>query len=119
VSVQRAKGTRFEVEVVEYLRANGFPHVERRAMAGTRDTGDIAGLPGWVIEVKNTKTLKLGEFVAEAEKEAKNAALQAKILHNMNTEPANWAVVHKRRQHGAAGAYVTLSLAQFAELLAQ
>jgi Holliday junction resolvase len=105
VSVQRDKGTRFESEVVEFLRANGFPHVERRAMRGIRDTGDIAGLPGWVIEVKNCKTLKLGEFVAEAEAEAKQDG------------GARWALIHKRRQKGAAGAHVTVSLELFAELL--
>ncbi len=104
----KEKGSRFEVEVVEYLRANGFPHVERRAMRGIRDTGDVSGLPGWVLELKNCRAMSLGEWVAEAEKEAKNAGFGA-----------FWAVVHKRRQKSAAGAYVTLSLATFAELLAQ
>ena len=37
MSVQRAKGTRFESEIVEYLKANGFPYAERRAMRGNRD----------------------------------------------------------------------------------
>lgn len=36
MSVQRAKGTRFESEIVEYLKANGFPYAERRAMRGNR-----------------------------------------------------------------------------------
>jgi Holliday junction resolvase len=105
MSVSKAKGTRFESEVVEYLRSAGFPHVERRALRGIRDTGDLSGLPGWVIEVKNTKTLKLGEFVAEAEAEAKRDG------------GARWVLIHKRHRRGVDSAHVTMSLAQFAELL--
>ena len=106
----KERGSRFEVEVVDFLRNNGFPGVERRAMRGSRDTGDVSGLPGWVLEVKNCRAMSLGEWVAEAEKEAKNA-------QNGAENAVSWAVVHKRRQKGPGGAYVTLSLELFANLL--
>ena len=38
------KGTGFEVAVVDYLKAHGFPHAERRAQRGVNDAGDISGV---------------------------------------------------------------------------
>lgn len=45
MSIQREKGTRFETEVVRYLRAQlGDERIERRALHGAKDMGDIHGL---------------------------------------------------------------------------
>lgn len=45
MSASKRKGTSFETAVVGYLRdEHGLP-VERRALRGTRDCGDITGLP--------------------------------------------------------------------------
>lgn len=42
MSIQREKGTRFETEVVRYLRAQlGDDRIERRALHGSKDMGDI------------------------------------------------------------------------------
>ena len=46
-------GTAAETAVVTYLRNHGFPHAERRALAGTHDLGDITGTPGIVWEIKS------------------------------------------------------------------
>jgi len=73
VSKQRAKGTRAETGVVEFLRQNGFPYAERRALHGALDKGDITGIPGVVIEVKDHKTITLAEFVSELKEEVNNA----------------------------------------------
>ncbi len=105
MSRARAKGTAAETAVVDYLRAN-FPHVERRAMRGANDQGDVAGIPGAVIEVKNHRTLDLAEWVDEAQAEKANGSA------------AFAAVWHKRRQKGSpADWYVTLTGADFLELL--
>jgi hypothetical protein len=48
----KAIGTAAETAVVRYLRDNGFPMCERRALHGTTDLGDVTGIPGLVIEVK-------------------------------------------------------------------
>jgi hypothetical protein len=76
-------------------------------MRGTDDRGDIAGIPGVVIECKNTARLELAQAVDEAELEGRNANARVAVA------------VIKRRGKSAAGAYVVMSLATFAELTAE
>lgn len=66
-------GTRWETAIVQALIANGWPHAERRRLAGSYDKGDIAGVPGIVIEAKDTNQLKVAAAVDEANVEALNA----------------------------------------------
>jgi hypothetical protein len=106
-SVSKRKGTQFESAVVGYLKEHGFPYAERRALRGTRDAGDVAGVVGWVLEVKNCRQLDLGPWLTEAHAEAANDGV------------SRFAVVHKRRQHGTAEAFVTMPLRLFADLLAE
>lgn len=68
-----AKGTKWETAIVATLIDAGWPHAERRRLAGANDRGDIAGLPGVVIEAKNHNRVTLAEFVDEANTEAANA----------------------------------------------
>lgn len=49
----KRKGTAAETAVTRWLRANGYPHAERRALSGNQDKGDILASPGLIIEVKN------------------------------------------------------------------
>ena len=105
MSTQRDKGTRFESEIVEYLKANGFPYAERRAMRGNRDAGDIAGVPGIAIEAKNHKAMDLGSWMGEAEVGARNAGC------------TRFAVWHKRRMKPISESYVTIPASLFVELL--
>lgn len=106
MSRAKAKGTRFETDVVEVFRAAGFPYVERRASNGTRDRGDLTGLPGWVVECKNTTRIDLGEFMAETEVEAKHAGC------------ADHALIVKRRMRPARDAYAVVPLWLLADLIA-
>jgi Holliday junction resolvase len=101
VSKSRAKGTRFESEVVEYLKAHGFPHAERRAMHGTMDKGDIAGVAGVVIECKAEQSITLSEYMDEVADEVLNAGARCGV-----------AVV-KRRRRGVSEAYVIQPLEQW------
>ena len=73
MSASRRKGTAWETAVVKYLQENGAPHAERRALAGGKDRGDIAGIPGVVIECKNEKIISLATYVDETEAERRNA----------------------------------------------
>lgn len=83
MSKARAKGTRGENLVVEFLREELGPQVERRVTAGRNDTGDVAGIPEVVIEVKWHAEMKLGEWMAEAEREATTGGMAFPILmHN-------------------------------------
>jgi len=73
VNPGRQKGTAAETAVVEYLISAGYQNAERRALHGSNDRGDIAGIPGVVIEVKSEKTYRLTNAVREAKEEMKNA----------------------------------------------
>ncbi len=106
MSRSRAKGTAWETAIVDYLRGTGAPHAERRAQAGTKDRGDIAGLPGVVIEAKSAARLELGAWLAEAEAERANDGAALAVV---------W---HKRRGKASAGdGYVTMNGATLIHLL--
>lgn len=69
----KQRGTSWETAVVDFLRANGYPNAERRALSGNNDKGDVAGIPGVVIEAKNCRQINLAAFIDEARVEAINA----------------------------------------------
>ncbi|MGI5443364.1 hypothetical protein ACQEV4_40320 [Streptomyces shenzhenensis] len=106
MSRSKAKGTAAETAVVRYLQAAGFTQAERRTLAGVQDRGDIAGIPGVVIEVKNCARQELPAWVAEAEIERDNDnATLGVVWHKLRgrSSPGDW--------------FVTMSGAQFAQLL--
>lgn len=76
----KAKGTLFESAVVKALRDAGWVHAERRALNGAADRGDVAGLPGVVIEVKNHKSMSLPEWWREALQEKENDGAELAVL---------------------------------------
>ena len=86
-------GTRAETAVVDYLRRCGFPNVERRALAGVNDRGDIAGLPGVVIEVKDHGRMELATWLNEAQAEARGLDVGV-VWHKRRGKgsPADWIV---------------------------
>lgn len=80
MSAARRKGTAWESAIVDYLRANGAPHAERRALGGAKDRGDIAGIPGLVCEAKSHTGLRLADWVDEVEQERVNAGAAIGIV---------------------------------------
>jgi hypothetical protein len=93
VSAARRKGTAAESAVVGWLREHGWPFAERRALAGAKDRGDIAGLPGVVLEVKNAKQMQLGAWLAEMLVEVENDGADLGWLvvkKRGTTNPADW-----------------------------
>lgn len=106
MSASKRKGTAAETAVVGYLREHGFPHAERRALEGCNDRGDVANVPGVVLEVKNCARMELAGWMDEARVEARNAEVDV------------FAVVHKRRGKGdPAEWFVTLPLSVFVEVI--
>ncbi|WP_309248665.1 hypothetical protein [Streptomyces sp. MNP-20] len=106
MSRSKAKGTAAETAVVRFLRAVGFTQAERRTLSGVQDRGDIAGLPGIVIEVKNCARVELAAWLAEAERERDNdGASLGVVFHKRRgkADPRDW--------------FVTMSGLQFAALL--
>lgn len=106
VSRGKAKGTAWESLVVGYLVSLGWVHAERRALHGTLDRGDVAGLPGVVIECKNEKALSLAGWVDEAEVERANDGAEYGVVWH-----------HRRGKGSPAQGYVTMSGDTFVRLL--
>lgn len=76
----KTKGREWETAIVAYLITHGVPYAERRRLAGANDKGDIAGLPGVVIEAKNERTYKLPQWLREAEEETVNAGAELGVV---------------------------------------
>ena len=72
-SPQKRKGSAAELAVAKWLRKLGWIHAERSRAGWTDDRGDIDGMPGIVIEVKNEKRIDLPGYLRELEVEIANA----------------------------------------------
>jgi hypothetical protein len=106
VSASKRKGNRWETAIVDYLRAQGWPHAERLIPGAQHDRGDIAGLIGLVIEAKNQARHSFAEWVDEANLEATNAGAALGVV---------WA--HRRGFASPADAYVVMDGRSFVRLL--
>jgi hypothetical protein len=81
MSKSKQKGTSAESAFVKSeVVLEAFPHVERRALAGVNDMGDISGMVGLAVEIKNHKTYKFPEWIKETEVERINAKADYGIL---------------------------------------
>lgn len=116
MSRQKQKGTAFESAIVEYLQNTLCDiTIERRALNGTADRGDISGVTfcghRMVLECKNENRMRLAEYIREAEKEATNDGAHY------------YAVIHKKRGTGISTPqtvgqqYVTMPLRLFTQIL--
>ena len=72
-SPQKRKGSAAELSVAKWLRKLGWIHAERSRAGWTDDRGDIDGMPGVVVEVKNEKRIDLPGYLRELEVEIANA----------------------------------------------
>ena len=81
MSKAKQKGTSAESAFVKSPSVlEGFPGVERRALAGVNDMGDVSGMVGLVVEIKNHKTYKFPEWLKETEIERVNAKADYGVL---------------------------------------
>ncbi|WP_329013135.1 hypothetical protein OG271_03860 [Micromonospora rifamycinica] len=107
MSASKRKGTAWESAIVAYLIANGVPRAERRTLAGAKDRGDIAGIPGVVIEAKSATRIDLAGWLDETEAERRN---------DLASVGAAWI---KRRGKASPGqGYVVMTGERFLRLLA-
>ncbi len=97
-SASKRKGSRWESSVVVLLKALGFGKAERRALNGTQDRGDIAGVDDLVIECKDVAQLRLREWIGEAQIEATRDGARIGVValkRTGNADPAQgYAVVN-------------------------
>lgn len=96
----RAKGTKWEVELVPILRDLFGDHVHRSPLTGTQDYGDFVNTP-WLIEAKNTHAPRFLEWCATAARKTGGLA---------------WAVIWKGDRRKGLGPYVTVPLEHYVEL---
>ena len=87
----KAKGSQAERAVVAWLKANGYKYADRRLAGASLDKGDISGVPGVTIEIKNHAKLDLAGWVAELEIEMKN------------DDAWTGTVIHKKKGKGDVG----------------
>jgi hypothetical protein len=102
VNKPKIKGTAAETAVVNYVRENGFPHAERRALSGTQDKGDVAGIIDNVIEVKNCARDGLPQWIDETEVERINAKARYGVCWHKRRgkgSPADWFVTMRGEQY--------------------
>ena len=108
----KTKGTKFETDVMKYLRSLGH-FVERLAKAGANDEGDLVAIVAgqtYVLELKNRKKIDLPSFWKEAQVEAENYA-KARGLASV---PLAFVIV-KRRNAPTEKAWVIQPLENWAK----
>lgn len=101
----KARGTRWEVKVCDYLREQGFTETFRLAPGGELDPGDVGGIPDWALECRDHAKHDLSKNVRDANQRA------------INKGSKFGAAVMKKRQHPVEDAYVVLDLQTFARVL--
>ncbi|WGH21109.1 holliday junction resolvase [Arthrobacter phage Cassia] len=106
MSANKAKGTKWETDLVRFFRDQGIP-ARRVAQEGFNDSGDLHGLSPFVGQAKNYKSweeaIRLG--LDGAEKQKVNAG-----------EPFGVAFV-KRVRKGVGQGYAVMTVQTFADLL--
>ena len=111
-SYNKAKGSKFETDVMKYLRKLGH-FAERLAKAGANDEGDIVAIIAgqtYILECKNRKSINLPQFWAEAQVEAANYAK----ARGLSVEPPAFVIV-KRRNASIEQAWVVQPLEKWIE----
>jgi len=91
-SAAKAKGAQAERDVVAWLK-QWYPYVDRRLAGATLDKGDISGIPGVTIEIKNHAGMDLAGWVEELKVEmANDNAWTGVVLHKRKGkgDPADW-----------------------------
>ena len=105
-TASKRKGSKAELDVVKYLQSHGWIYAERRLAGDRNDKGDVAGVNGVCIEIKNRTKTSLAEWVQEMLVETKNALARTGV------------VIHKRKgKADVADWYATLPVSMYVQLL--
>jgi hypothetical protein len=107
MSAARAKGTKWETTIVNFLQQHGFTWADRIPLSGSKDRCDVTIGPGGpVIEGKNLKQAEWGKGLDEANKGAANARAPFGVL---------WA--HRRGKGSPGDGFVVMDGHTFVKLL--
>lgn len=109
MSRNKAKGTRWEVAVRDYLNAapNGNINAYRPAQEGFRDTGDLHGVPFFAVQCKDWRE------VMSAIREGLDGVQKQKV----NAQRPFGVNIVKRARKPVADGYVVMTLADFRRLV--
>lgn len=86
------KGTEAETGVVKLAHEMGFKGASRAPLAGANDIGDIIGIDGICIEVKDVKDPKMKEYFLQTLKEArqKKDSLPVLVMRVFRKNSRQW-----------------------------
>jgi Holliday junction resolvase len=105
-TASKRKGSKAELDVVKYFQRHGWIYAERRLAGDRYDKGDVAGVNGVCIEIKNRIKISLAEWVEEMLVETKNALAHTGV------------VIHKRKgKSEVKDWYATLPVSMYVQLL--
>jgi Holliday junction resolvase len=105
-TASKRKGSKAELDVVKYFQRHGWIYAERRLAGDRYDKGDVAGVNGVCIEIKNRIKISLAEWVEEMIVETKNALARTGV------------VIHKRKgKSEVKDWYATLPVGMYVQLL--
>ena len=90
----KAKGKRGELDFVRFVRSLNLPGISpaRGQQYSGVGADDIVGMPGLHVEIKNSQTLRLYQYLGQAVKDC-----QCKRLH-ANTDPGIPIVFYKKNR---------------------
>lgn len=93
-AMQRTKGAVAERDFVAFLRANGYPDARRYLSGDGRQPGDVDGVPGVCIDVKNHQRLAIPEWLAQVEAEAPAGSIPVLAVRRPGlVDPGQWWAV--------------------------
>lgn len=95
----RRKGADAERALIRWLRTNGYPDARRYLAGDGRQPGDIDGVPGVCLDVKNRATLDLPGWLRQLDAEARTGALPFVVVKLRGvTDPGDWALITRVRR---------------------
>ena len=82
----KTKGRRGELEVAAILRAHGLPGRRTAQYCGnTGDASDVVGLDGYHVEVKRCENVRMFDWIAQAEHDAKTGETPIVVFRKNGT----------------------------------
>jgi hypothetical protein len=93
----RRRGLDCERALARYLQTQGWPSARRAVVTGDGqrpDPGDLAGLPGIIVSVKDTEVERVDKWMIDLDAMATDdpAALRLLVVKRRRYRPAGWWV---------------------------
>lgn len=99
--MSRRKGCRAEVAVVNWLRSHGWPDARRYLSGDGRQPGDVDGVPGVCIEVKDHQAHAIPAWLRQVELEAGPNLPVVVVKERGEIDPGRWWAVSRLEDFAA------------------